>query len=124
MLTCRETVTLIKHVKTPSGDEYVPHAVAGASWHGGMSLAPVDNGEVSHFALSVRIPQQRMPVGVIPAAGDLVLRGPLPDGADCSSLASVLAIGAVRITAVRDNCRGSLPHWRLIASVGGQRLRA
>ncbi len=112
MQTCNETVTLIRHSAGCGGDSYSPVVIRGASWHGGRTVGLIDNGAETHFSLSVRIPQQNMPAGILPAEGDLIARGEL---SGCDSLADITRQGAVRIMAVRDNCRGSLPHWRLLA---------
>ena len=112
MQTCNETVTLLRHIAGRGGDSYIPVVIKGASWSGGKTVGLIDNGADNHFSLSVRIPQQRIPADVIPAVGDFIMRGELSGGA---SLADITRAGAIRVMAVRDNCRGSLPHWRLLA---------
>ena len=110
--TCNETVTLFRHSANRSGDAYTPVVIHGASWYGGKSIELIDNGANNHFSLSVRIPQRRIRAGVIPAEGDFIARGDLSGKV---TLTDIVNSGAIRIRSVRDNCRGSRPHWRLLA---------
>ena len=103
MLAAGETITLIHHLPGDEGDEYVCTVLDQASWH----RRKEENVGVPGGKCTVRVFDS---TSIAPQAGDYLVRGII--GA-VERPAQLQGSEFVRITAVTDNRRGMLPHWRL-----------
>ncbi|MBQ2755691.1 MAG: hypothetical protein IJF27_03355 [Oscillospiraceae bacterium] len=119
MFLCNETITLICHSSQKSGTEYTPVVIRGASWSGYRALELTDNGVITQYNISVRIPANALPTDVIPRVGDYIFRGELSGSISASEF--LCSENCARVQSVRDNRRTAdnfaevFPHWRLIA---------
>lgn len=104
-----QTVTLVKHIKGES-DTYACYSMPGASWFTKTTITTSKEGAKPANSNTVRIPAENVPVGVIPSTGDYIVRGVITSVSMPSDLAGVEHF---RITAVGNNNRGMLPHWRV-----------
>lgn len=109
MLMCNETVTLIRHTKTADSDSYEPIIITGASWFGKFKLTPGDVSANAATEITVRIPTENMPDGIVPRTGDYMARGAV----SVYSLEELGAVESFEILSVGDNRRGRLKHWRI-----------
>ncbi len=107
MIACNEIITLIKHTTENDGDSYECTAVNDASWFAKTVITTSGDGAKPANTYEVRV----MGYGKFtPAPGDYVARGVV---ANISKPSDLKGVEHFRITAVGDNRRGSLPHWRL-----------
>ena len=109
MLMCNETVTLIRHIKTADGDSYEPIIITGASWFGKFKLTPGDASANAATEITVRVPAEQMPGGIIPRTGDYMARGAV----SVYTLEEIGKTESFEILSVGDNRRGRLKHWRV-----------
>lgn len=109
MLMCNEAVTLIRHEKTAAGDRYEPIVITGASWFGKFKLTPGDLSANAATEVTVRIPVEHMPAGIIPRTGDYMARGAV----SVYTLEEIGKTESFEILSVGDNRRGRLKHWRM-----------
>lgn len=108
MLACDETVTLVRHILEQEGDRYACTVIRGVSWHTAEWTTLQEHGFVKKRETKARIPENCMLEGVIPEAGDWMIRGAVTEIAEQSDLE---AWEHIRIMTVGDNRRGGLPHW-------------
>lgn len=107
LIGCHETLTLIRHEKTPEGDTYTCEAIAGCSWFSKHGSTASTNGKAPTTDVTVRIPADLAP-DPLPAAGELLVRGVL---GSYESRESLKGYEAFRIAYVGDNRRTKLlPH--------------
>lgn len=108
MLGCTETVTLIHHVKTEDGDAYICHTVNNASWFSKVTISTSADGAKPVNTYEVRL------FGDFPwveiALGDYMVKGIVDNIEKPSDLKNKPHF---RITAIGDNRRGGLAHWRV-----------
>lgn len=104
---CNQTVTLIHHVKEKDGDSYTCKAYGCASWFEKRGISTSGDGAAPSNTYEVRIMTQD---DVSPSVGDYVVLGTVENVATPSDLAKH---DHFRVTAVGDNRRGKLAHWRL-----------
>ena len=105
MLGCDKTVTLIHHEKSDD-DNYLCTVFEGASWFKKITIATSGDGAKPTNTYETRI----MGTMDIPAAlGDYIALGVVEAVEAPSDLAG---LDHFRITAIGDNRRGSLAHWR------------
>jgi hypothetical protein len=107
MLGCTETVTLVHHVK---GDEdtYTCHTFNNASWFSKITISTSADGAKPVNTYEVRIFGDL--TGIQPALGDYVVKGIIDNIEMPHDLKNAVYF---RITAIGDNRRGGLPHWRV-----------
>lgn len=111
MLLCGDqTITLVKHVKTDTGDTYACYSMGGASWFSKTTISTSGDGAKPVNSYTVRVPSEYFPTGVKPDNGDYITRGVVTAVSKPSDLNSVEHF---RITSVGNNLRGNLPHWRV-----------
>lgn len=107
MLGCTETITLVHHVKDDN-DTYICRTVKNASWFSKVTIATSADGAKPVNTYDVRI------VGgfsdVEPALGDYVVKGIVTGIEKPADLKNEVYF---RITAIGNNNRTPLPHWRL-----------
>lgn len=106
MLACDETVTLIRHTATATGDTYQLVIIENASWYSKTSTTATSSGENPGEDVTVRIMAADVP-DPLPKPGDMMVRGTLSQYTGRSSLAG---LEAFRIANVGDNRRGQLRH--------------
>lgn len=107
MLGCTETITLIHHIKGDD-DSYTCHIANKASWFSKVTIATSADGAKPVNTFDVRIFDEFS--GVEPSLGDYVVKGIVESIEKPSDLKNKVYF---RITAIGDNRRGSLAHWRV-----------
>ena len=107
MLGCTETITLVHHIKDDD-DTYTCHTVNNASWYQKTTITTSADGAKPVNTFEVRIFSEIS--GVVPALGDYVVKGIVEGIEKPSDLKNEVYF---RITAISDNRRGGLPHWRV-----------
>lgn len=107
MIACDQTVTLIKHITDTDEDSYSCKVVSGASWFSKTVITTSKDGATPANSYEVRLFGE---LDISPAPGDYVARGVVKSITKPSDLKNTEYF---RITAVGDNRRGNLPHWRV-----------
>ncbi len=107
MLGCTETVTLVHHIKNDD-DTYICHTVKNASWFSKTTISTSADGAKPVNTFEVRLFGDL--TGVQPALGDYVVKGTIRN---VEKPADLKNSEYFRITAIGDNRRGGLPHWRV-----------
>lgn len=107
MLMCDQTVTLVHHVKGEDGDTYTCTSYAGASWFARQTISTSGDGAKPVNSYEVRL-MTREDISL--SNGDYVVLGVVENVATPSDLAKHEYF---RVTAIGDNRRGWLAHWRL-----------
>ena len=107
MLGCTETITLIHHIKGDD-DSYTCHTVNKASWFSKVTISTAADGAKPVNTFDVRIFDEFL--GVEPSLGDYVVKGIVESIEKPSDLKNKIYF---RITAISDNRRGNLAHWRV-----------
>lgn len=119
MLECNKVVTLIHHIETVDGDEYLCIPVSRASWFRKTTISTSGDGAkpANSFECRIMVDDAGNPVfesvttnEFTPSLGDHVAFGIVSGIAKPSDLKK---IESFRITSIGDNRRGALPHWRL-----------
>lgn len=108
MLESNLTLTLVKHIKTVDGDTYACHTVDGCSWFGKTTIATSADGAKPVNSFDVRIFDKL--TGHEPANGDYIVKGLIET---VEKPADLKGWEHFRITAVGNNLRGILAHWRV-----------
>ena len=109
MLSGNEDVRRIRRSSTADGDSYEPITITGASWFGKFKLTPGDVSANAATEITVRVPAENMPDGIVPRTGDYMARGAV----SVYSLEELGAVESFEILSVGDNRRGRLKHWRI-----------
>lgn len=107
LLGCTETVTLVHHNKDEE-DTYTCTIVNNASWFSKVTISTSGDG-----AKPVNTYESRLfgeVVGATPSTGDYLVKG-IVTGIEKPS--DLKGLEHFRITAVGDNRRGGLGHWRV-----------
>lgn len=107
LLGCTETVTLVHHNKDDD-DTYTCTIVDCASWFKRLAISTSADGAKVGNTYDSRLFGEV--VGVTPTPGDYLVRGVVENIEKPSDLKE---LEHFRITAVGDNRRGMLPHWRV-----------
>ena len=107
MLMCDQTVTLVHHVKGKDGDTYTCSTYDGASWFAKQTISTSADGAKPANSYEVRI-MTREDISL--DMGDYVALGAVENITAPSDLAKHEHF---RVTAIGDNRRGWLSHWRL-----------
>lgn len=107
MLMCNQTVTLVHHVKGEDGDTYTCTTHENASWFKRNTITTSKDGAKPVNSFEVRIMGAE---DISPALGDYVALGKVSNVSKPSDLAG---LDHFRVTAIGDNRRGKLAHWRL-----------
>lgn len=107
IIGCTETITLVHHIKDDD-DTYTCHTVNKASWYQKTTITTSADGVKPVNTFDVRVFADFS--GVVPALGDYVVKGIVEGIEKPSDLKNVVYF---RITAISDNRRGGLPHWRV-----------
>lgn len=117
MLMATEWVTLVRHVRTTTGDQYLCHACKG-SWHSQNKAAVTANGLQTARLVRCRVPVDGLTAEVASALGalapgDKVVRGmvTVPDGKAFAALGREHE--AATLVDKHDNTRGRFPHYYL-----------
>ena len=113
MLACDQVITLVKHNAGEDGDTYSCYTIPEASWFATVSISTSGDGAKPGNSYTVRIPERNTPTGIVPAVGDYVARGIITRVTRPADLAGMERF---RITAVGDNRRGGLAHWKVSGS--------
>lgn len=108
MIGCNETVTIIRHVLGDDADTYDCHTVSGASWFSKTTISTSGDGAKPANSFEVRIFDDL--AGHEPKPGDFCARGTIGSVTKPGDLKN---IESFRITAVGNNLRNPLPHWRV-----------
>lgn len=111
MLMCNEQVTLVQCMHCADDDQYINIAINGASWFAKSVIDNQEKGLRTANILQCRIPASALPDGVKPCAGDYLVRGVL--GQVIHAPQDFAQMEYFKITAVGDNRRGKLQHWRV-----------
>lgn len=107
MIGCTETVTLIHHIKDDE-DTYICQTVNKASWFSKVTISTSSEGAKPVNTFEARLFGDL--TGVEPSLGDYVVKGIIKH---FEKLADLKNTDYFRITAIGDNRRGGLPHWRV-----------
>ena len=107
VIGCTETITLIHHIKDDD-DTYTCHTVNKASWHQKTTISTSADGAKPVNTFEVRVFGDFL--GVEPSLGDYVVKG-VVEGIETPH--DMKNTAYFRITAIGDNRRGGLAHWRL-----------
>lgn len=107
IIGCTETVTLVHHIKDDD-DTYECHTVGKASWFQKNTITTSGDGAKPVNTFDVRIFGDFL--GVEPSLGDYVVKGIVEGIETPHDLKNKVYF---RITAISDNRRGGLPHWRV-----------
>lgn len=112
MLLCNETVTLVRHDRTRTGDSFACTAIVGVSWYAKATVKPPSqmgaNGVELANTFKVRIPEANLPEGAALRTGDYLVRGVV---GSVERLADLKDREYFKIMTVGDNRRGRLRHW-------------
>lgn len=106
MLACDKTITLVHHVKDDE-DTYICTVITDASFFKKTTIATSKDGATPSNTYECRVINNR---SIEPALGDYVVLGEVKEVKSPSDLKEY---DKFRITAIGDNRRGYLPHWRL-----------
>lgn len=106
MLGCTETITLVHHVKNDD-DSYTCHIANNASWFSKTTISTSADGAKPVNTFEVRVFDEFS--SVTPSLGDYVVKGVVDNIETPSDLKNKVYF---RITAIGDNRRGGLAHWR------------
>lgn len=106
MLGCTETITLVHHIKD-NDDTYTCYTANKASWFSKITISTSADGAKPVNTFDVRVIDDFS--GVVPALGDYVVKGIVEDIESPADLKNKVYF---RITAISDNRRGGLAHWR------------
>lgn len=107
MLGCTETVTIVHHKKGVDNDEYICTVKQDASWYKKNTISTSGDGAKPVNTYDVRILSTDDNLAEL---GDYVVRGIVDN---ITKPADLKGLDCFRITAIGDNRRGSLAHWRL-----------
>ena len=107
LIGCTETVTLIHHDKGEE-DIYICTIVENASWFSKVTISTSADGAKPSNSYEVRLFGEVL--GATPAPGDYLVKGVVTGIEKPSDLKG---LEYFRITAVGDNRRGGLAHWRV-----------
>lgn len=107
MLGCTEAVTLVHHIKDDE-DTYICQTVNNASWFSKVTISTSNEGAKPVNTFEVRLFGDL--TGLQPALGDYVVKGIIKNIEKPADLKNEVYF---RITAIGDNRRGGLPHWRV-----------
>lgn len=107
MLGCTETITLVHHIKNDD-DSYTCHTVKNASWFSKTTISTSADGAKPVNTFEVRVFGGFL--GVEPSLGDYVVKGVANNIEKPHDLKNKVYF---RITAIGNNKRGGLAHWRL-----------
>jgi hypothetical protein len=107
ILGCTETVTLVHHIKDDD-DTYTCHPAKNASWFSKVTISTSADGAKPVNTFEVRVFGE-FP-GTEPSLGDYVVKGIVEGIESPTDLKNMVYF---RITAISDNRRGGLPHWRV-----------
>ena len=106
MLGCTETVTIIHHNKTIDGDEYICTPFNNASWFKKLTISTSGDGAKPSNSYDCRI-MGTMDITV--SVGDYVAIGKV----EGIKKPSDIKVDHFRVTAIGDNRRSGLAHWRV-----------
>lgn len=107
MLMCNQTVTLVHHVKGVDSDTYICTPYGNASWFKKRTISTDGDGAKPINTYETRIMGN---VEIFVSLGDYVVLGIVSSVEKPSDLET---LDHFRITAIGDNRRGGLAHWRL-----------
>lgn len=107
MLGCNNTITLIHHIKDDD-DTYTCHTVNKASWFAKTTISTSADGAKPVNTFEVRIFDEFLEVE--PSLGDYIVNGIVESIETPRDLKNKVYF---RITAISDNRRGGLSHWRV-----------
>lgn len=107
VIGCTETVTLVHHIKDEE-DTYECHTVGKASWYQKTTITTSGDGAKPVNTYEVRIFGEFSTTE--PSLGDYVVKG-IVEGIEKPS--DLKGNTYFRITAISDNRRGGLGHWRV-----------
>lgn len=106
MLECNNTITLIHHEKGVDGDTYTCTVYDGASWFKKNTITTSADGAKPVNTYVVRLLSTE---DIKCELGDHIALGVVSKVERISDLKEV---DSFRVTAIGDNRRGSLAHWR------------
>lgn len=108
MLACNKTVTVIHHVKGTEKDSYTcAHYINMASWFKKVTISTAGDGAKPSNTYECRIMTDD---AIIVSPGDYVAFGVVENFTNIKELKNV---DYFRVTAIGDNRRGFMNHWRL-----------
>ena len=107
MLECKNTVTVIHHDKSTDDDLYSCTVYHNASWFKRNTIAISEKGARPSNSYECRIMGKN---DVVVALGDIVALGVVENYESKSDLDG---IDYFSVSAIGDNRRGYLPHWRV-----------
>ena len=108
MLQCDKVVTIIHHNKETDSDTYTCTTYGDASWFAKTAIITgAETGAKPSNTYEVRLMTSE---GITVSFGDYVALGIV---LDIQKPADLKSVDHFRVTAVGDNRRGKLPHWRL-----------
>lgn len=105
-----QIITLVKHRKTDTADEYACYSMQNASWYSNVTITTSADGAKPVNTFTARVPAEFVPSGIVPDLGDYVVKGVVTG---VRRPADLVGKEYFRITALGCNLRGKLPHWRV-----------
>ena len=112
MLEGNETVTL---VKLRDGASYERSVFEGVSWFERKGVKAEGRGVTGDDLARLRIPAEALDGQALPAPGDHVVRGRIPETAVIGTPEELARYGPRKVLEVRDDRRGGLPHVAVTA---------
>ena len=106
MLECTNTVTVVHHIKGADGDTYTCAVYDNASWFSRRTISTSGDGTKPANVYEVRI---MVVEEITVSVGDYVALGAV----NVVAPSALAGYDHFRLTAVGDNRRGKLAHWRL-----------
>lgn len=107
MLECNKNITIVHHNKETDGDLYICKSYSNASWHKRNTITTSADGAKPVNTYEARIMTTE---SIDIALGDYVVLGSVQSIEKPSDLKE---FDHFRITAIGDNRRGLLAHWRV-----------
>lgn len=95
---------------TQRKDIWIRNQYTNVSWYGGRAVTTGATGDTAADRYTVRIYDS----GLVEAApGDIIVRGLVAEEITSAAQLTQKHAESWRVTTVRDNRRGGLPHWRI-----------
>lgn len=115
MLACDKTITLIQQTYNSETDteEYTSTVIRNCSWYSKVKIELQDKGVRSGDIVTVRIPEEELPEGIVLANGDYIVKDALGDK-NITKHSDLKGLEYATVVSIGDNRRGMLRHWVLV----------
>lgn len=115
MLACDKTLTIVQRIYNQEKDidEYISTVINNCSWFSKVKIELQDKGVRSSDLVTIRVPEEELPHGILIANGDYIINGILGERT-INKHSDMAGIDYVTVVSVGDNRRGRLRHWAVI----------